>query len=120
MPGVNLEIVALDFNIVDEHKTCPWIACGRKSCDFWEAAWPGCNLARCKAVMQKRGEYAFDLLKERVDEVCVCACMRVHLRIPADDAFTCAHARLYQHTLQNPVPDLIFTVNRRHASTTGN
>ena len=33
IPGVNLELVALDLNVVDRSKTCPWIACGEKECD---------------------------------------------------------------------------------------
>ena len=68
LPGINLEIVALDFNIVDEHKTCPWIACGKKHCSWGEAAQPGCDLAHCKDIMQRRGAYAFDLLEARIGE----------------------------------------------------
>ena len=56
--------------------SCPWIACGKKMCapdeievvDHDPPGVPGCNLARCKAVMQARGEYAFELLEERIEE----------------------------------------------------
>ena len=32
LPGVNLEIVSLDTNVLDAHKICPWIECGCAKC----------------------------------------------------------------------------------------
>ena len=32
LPGVNLEIVSIDTNVVDAHKICPWIVCGCYAC----------------------------------------------------------------------------------------
>ena len=32
LPGINLEIVALDTNFIDYWPTCPWVACGRVEC----------------------------------------------------------------------------------------
>ena len=66
LQGVNLEILSLDMNIVDAHKTCPWIACGRKDCVHGEAVVPGCDMNRCHRTMQERAEVAFHLLDERV------------------------------------------------------
>jgi prepilin-type processing-associated H-X9-DG protein len=66
LPGVNIEVVALDTNIVDHRKTCPWIACGEETCTENQETMPGCNLAKCRATLDARASAAFDLLKERI------------------------------------------------------
>jgi prepilin-type processing-associated H-X9-DG protein len=67
LPGVNLEIVALDTNAVDHRKTCPWIACGKETCTESEAEWRGCNLAKCRSTLEARGAAAVKLLRERIE-----------------------------------------------------
>ena len=66
LPGVNIEIVSLDLNTVDDAKTCPWIACGKKFCHERDAVELGCNMARCRATMRHRAQKAYELLEERI------------------------------------------------------
>ena len=66
LPGISLEIVSLDLNILDSDPTCPWVACGKKQCGAHDSILPGCNLARCRQTLQKRAELAFELLEERI------------------------------------------------------
>jgi hypothetical protein len=81
LPGVNLEIVALDLNSIDAGKSCPWIVCNREHCgrremEELEAAHnrtnPGrrrteqCTMATCTAVIQKRMGVAARLLRARI------------------------------------------------------
>ena len=52
LPGINLDLVALDLTGLDHGRTCPWIACGRETCSGNEAVYRGCNLARCSTHSQ--------------------------------------------------------------------
>ena len=68
IPGVNLEILALDLNLVDSAQTCPWIACGKVTC-AWDAPpiRQGCTLSHCTEVMRRRADAAVRLVKRRVE-----------------------------------------------------
>ena len=89
LPGVKLEIIALDINSIDAGKSCPWIVCGAATCgrralemasQAEEAAanvsvahlaqhrrLQGCSMATCTSTMGKRTAAAARLLKRRVE-----------------------------------------------------
>ena len=84
LPGVNLEIVTVDLNILDSHKACPWIVCGQKKCsaDGSDAkeirirkdrgkqtehtTTTMCTMPVCTNTMQTRALAAYELLKQRI------------------------------------------------------
>ena len=67
LTGVNLEIVTLDLNILDSHKICTWIACGKKKCEEDdENKEPGCSHGKCYQTLLARGQAAFRLLEARI------------------------------------------------------
>lgn len=67
LPGVPLEIVTLDMNVVDASRICPWIACGKEKCTDPNATQaPGCTYAVCHETLQARAEEAWELLVSRV------------------------------------------------------
>jgi len=93
LPGVNLEVVSLDMNILDAHKICPWIACGCHTCpcppdddvveDEAHATttrrldgrymlerkldWLGrCSYGQCQETLRQRADAGFMMLKERI------------------------------------------------------
>ena len=74
LPGVNLEIVTIDLNVLDSHKICPWIVCGQKKCapdDAWSGSVSGvpveCGMQLCTQTLYQRALAAWDLLKERIE-----------------------------------------------------
>ena len=73
LPGVNLEVVALDLNSVDDYRICTWIACNKARCDSrahqYRSTSDGapCTMSRCGQVLRKRAEAALRLLKRRVE-----------------------------------------------------
>lgn len=66
LPGVNIEIVALDINTIDSGRSCPWVVCGKVTCSATEET-EGCNMAMCTSTIKRRGEAAARLLKSRVE-----------------------------------------------------
>ena len=72
LPGVNLEIVSLDTNVIDAGPTCKWIE--RFNHQDRNAGWtprnrfePACNEPTCRYTMGQRTRYAFELLRSRVE-----------------------------------------------------